>query len=208
MLFPYHPFSPRRGSVSSHYKPVGSKGLEPLRAGLKVRCAAVTPRPQNVGRVYAFQTCRFHFISPGFQVVALRVELSTTRLSAVSGQPALDYQCANVVVVRASRLLLPGRRSARTTLVGMAGLEPASPCSQSTWVRRYPTSRQSFSPSVRAGGFEPPISWSPTRRDARLRHVLIFVGQIANLPSNLPFVGSLASCPTVARAGVEPASAP
>ncbi len=25
--------------------------------------------------------------------------------------------------------------------VGMAGLEPASPCSQSTWVRRYPTSR-------------------------------------------------------------------
>ena len=26
--------------------------------------------------------------------------------------------------------------------VGMAGLEPASPCSQSTWVRRYPTSRK------------------------------------------------------------------
>ena len=28
-----------------------------------------------------------------------------------------------------------------TCQVGMAGLEPASPCSQSTWVRRYPTSR-------------------------------------------------------------------
>ena len=33
---------------------------------------------------------------------------------------------------------------------------------------RCPTSRQ----SVRTGGFEPPISWSPTRRDARLRYVL------------------------------------
>ena len=53
--------------------------------------------------------------------------------------------------------------------VGMAGLEPASPCSQSTWVRRYPTSRQ----SVRTGGSEPPISWPPTRRDtqASLRSV-------------------------------------
>ena len=45
--------------------------------------------------------------------------------------------------------------------VGMAGLEPAILCSQSTWVRHYPTSRH----PVRTGGFEPPISWSPTRRD-------------------------------------------
>ena len=35
--------------------------------------------------------------SSSFPVVALRVELSATRLSAVSGQPALDYHCANVV---------------------------------------------------------------------------------------------------------------
>ena len=60
--------------------------------------------------------------------------------------------CANVVVCQ----------------VGMAGLEPAILCSQSTWVCRYPTSRY----SVRTGGFEPPISWSPTRRDTRLRYVL------------------------------------
>ena len=47
--------------------------------------------------------------------------------------------------------------------VGMAGLEPASPCSQSTWVRRYPTSRK----SVRTAGFEPAISCTPSRRDGQ-----------------------------------------
>ena len=46
--------------------------------------------------------------------------------------------------------------------VGMAGLEPASPCSQSTWVRRYPTSRM----SVRTAGFEPAISCTPDHRCA------------------------------------------
>src|SRR3989339_2222827 len=47
--------------------------------------------------------------------------------------------------------------------VGMAGLEPAFTCSQATWVSRYPTSRR----SVRTGGFEPPISWPPARRDTQ-----------------------------------------
>ena len=41
------------------YAPVGPKGLEPLLAGLKVRCAAVTPRPQmSVGRI-RFHRARF-----------------------------------------------------------------------------------------------------------------------------------------------------
>ena len=70
---------------------VGPKGLEPLLAGLKVRCAAVTPRPRNAGRAYAFPSCLLHASCSSFPVVALRVELSTTRLSAVFGQPALDY---------------------------------------------------------------------------------------------------------------------
>jgi hypothetical protein len=78
-------------------------------------------------------------------VVALGVELSATRLSAGRGQTGPRLPLTNIVVRQ----------------VGMAGLEPASPCSQSTWVRRYPTSRH----PVRTGGFEPPVSWSPTRRD-------------------------------------------
>ena len=80
--------------------------------------------------------------------VALRVELSATRLSAVSGQPALDY---------------------RAVEVGTVGLEPTISCFQNTRACRYPTSRC----SVRTAGFEPAISWPPTRRDnqASLRSV-------------------------------------
>ena len=47
------------------------------------------------GRAYAFVAAWQHrvFLSClELSVVALRIELSTTRLSAVSGQPALDYQ--------------------------------------------------------------------------------------------------------------------
>ena len=42
-------------------------GLEPLLAGLKVRCAAVTPRPRNVGRAYPFQSHLVHVFAPRFQ---------------------------------------------------------------------------------------------------------------------------------------------
>ena len=42
------------------YAPVGPKGFEPSLAGLKVRCAAVTPRPRNAGRVYTFPSCLLH----------------------------------------------------------------------------------------------------------------------------------------------------
>ena len=55
-------------------------------------------------------------------VVALRIELSATRLSAGFGQPALDYR-------------------SRFISVGMAGIEPTRSCSQGTWACRYPTSR-------------------------------------------------------------------
>jgi hypothetical protein len=82
-------------------------------------------------------------------VVALRVELSATRLSAGFGQPALDYRLANAVVCQ----------------VGMAGLEPAVSCSQRPCCARCPagcrcpTSRC----PVRTAGVEPAISWPPTR---------------------------------------------
>ena len=46
---------------------VGPKGFEPSPTGLKVRRAAVTPRPQNPGRAYAFQSCLVHALAPRFQ---------------------------------------------------------------------------------------------------------------------------------------------
>ena len=76
------------------------------------------------------------------RVVALRVELSATRLSAGFGQPALDYRHTSLQV-------------------GKVGFEPTISCSQNTRASRCPTSRL----SVRTAGFEPAISWPPTRRD-------------------------------------------
>jgi hypothetical protein len=93
--------------------------------------------------------------------VALRVELSTTRLSAAFGQPALDYRVVESGWQDSNlRLRAPKARGFAATLHPVV--------------------------SVRTGGLEPPTSWSPTRRDTRLRYVLA----------------------SVARAGVEPASAP
>ena len=83
-----------------------------------------------------------------FPVVALRVELSATRLSAVFGQPALDYHCQ-----RHCRTSRDGRTR---TCVSVLPKHVGSP---------LPYIPDSF--SVRTGGFEPPISWSPTRRDTR-----------------------------------------
>lgn len=106
-------------------------------------------------------------------VVALRVELSTTRLSAGFGQPALDYHVPTSLSAKSGRRDSNPRSRAPTTMLRtVPGGLP------------LPYIPQSF--PVRTGGFEPPISWSPTRRDARLHYVL----------------------PQVARAGVEPASTP
>ena len=78
---------------------------------LKVCCAAFTPRPHEVGRAYAFQSlsARHCFVLLWFSnsVVALRIELSATRLSAVSGQPALDYRLSRAPRSRTENLLLP-----------------------------------------------------------------------------------------------------
>ena len=77
---------------------------------------------------------------------------------------ALRIEQRHVVIsrVRATSPRLP-RAKVVVDPVGMAGLEPASPCSQSTWVRRYPTSRT----SVRTAGLEPAISCTPSRRDTQ-----------------------------------------
>ena len=94
---------------------VGPKGLEPLLAGLKVRCAAVTPRPQNVaGRI------RFNRV---WSMLLLLVssgspESRTQRYAVISRVratgPRLPF--ANVVISRS------GRRDSN----------PRSSCSQGT----------------------------------------------------------------------------
>jgi hypothetical protein len=84
-------------------------------------------------------------------VVALRVELSATRLSAEFGQPALDYHLPTSLSIQSGRRDSNPRSRAPTTTA-------AQRCPAGC---RCPTSRH----SVRTGGFEPPISWSPTRRD-------------------------------------------
>ena len=88
-------------------------------------------------------------------VVALRVELSATRLSAVFGQPALDYH-------------LP------TSLSHQSGRRDSNPRSRAPKARGLPLPYIPLSFPVRTGGFEPPVSWSPTRRDnqASLRSAL------------------------------------
>jgi hypothetical protein len=109
-----------------------------------------------------------------FPVVVLRVELSATRLSAVSGQPALDYHLPTPLSVRSGwqdsnlRLRTPKARGFAATL--------------------HPVVR------VRTGGFEPGhrraavvVSWSPTRRDnqASLRSVLQWPVRESNPSSRL-----------------------
>jgi hypothetical protein len=110
---------------------VGPKGLEPSLAGLKVRCAAVTPRPRNAGRAYAFPPGFVHIDAPCSSVVALRIELSATRLSAVYGQPALDYRLSRAPRSRTETFLLPKQACYHLHLypidlsVRTAGIEPA-----------------------------------------------------------------------------------
>ena len=131
-----------------------------------------------LGRAYAFQPGQHRF-APFPSIMP-------------SGSPENRTQ-RHVVIsrVRATSPRLP-RANVVVDPVGMAGLEPASPCSQSTWVCRYPTSRY----SVRTGGFEPPISWSPTRRDTRLRYVLSSSGPYGSR-TRLP--GLKGRCPQTDR---------
>ena len=131
----------------------------------KARQLGYTPRPQNPGRAYAFQSCLIHAFAPHSSGSP---ESRTRRLRGY--QPCSGNRPSATICQRRN----PSGRDGGTRTRGFVRPRHAG-C-------HCPTSRQ----SVRTGGFEPPISWSPTRRDARLRYVL----------------------PQVARAGVEPASTP
>ena len=96
-----------------HAVKVRPEGFEPTPRGLKVRCATVTPQPQTrcsgirrlgfrfVWRMlrigYLRQTSLFELHTS--EVVAPRIELSATRLSAGYGQPALDYHSLHCIKV-------------------------------------------------------------------------------------------------------------
>ncbi len=81
------------------------------------------------------------------------VELSTTRLSAGFGQPALDYHLPTSSSTRSGRRDSNPRNRAPTTMPTRKRVPRRCPAGC-----RCPTSRH----PVRTGGFEPPISWSPT----------------------------------------------
>ncbi len=90
----------------SYAPSVGPKGLEPSPAGLKVRCAAVTPRPQNAGRAYPFPSCVVHAIAP-----------------CSSGSPESRTQRHSVI----SRVWATGPRLPSLHAVGRAVLESRAP---------------------------------------------------------------------------------
>ena len=120
-------------------------GLEPTPPGLKVRNAAdYTTTPCSVGRM------RFNRVNIGSllflgpcQVVALRIELGATWLSAAFGPPALGY-----------RNFSPdgGTRTCVSVLPQHVG---------------SPLPYIPSSPPIRTAGFEPAIACTPSRRDTQ-----------------------------------------
>ncbi len=80
-------------------------------------------------------------------MVALRIELSATRLSAGFGRPALDYHQSRAPRSRTGTLLFPKQACSGTDRRLVDAPLP-----------------DNFS-SVRTAGFEPAVSWPPTRRD-------------------------------------------
>ncbi len=155
---------------------------------LKVCCAAITPRPHEVGRAYAFQSpsachCFFSFLFGG-SVVALGIELSTTRLSAGFGRPALDYHQSRAPRSRTGTLLFPKQACSGTDrrLVDAPLPEKISSVRTAGYEPRAPTLAL-VAPGPRPGAI------------TRLRYVLIKISQAA--PTNLRSVP-----------GIEPISPP
>ena len=104
----------------------------------------------RIGRVYAFQSLherhRFNSWFPQasslWPVVALRIELSATRLSAGYGQPALDYRQSRAPRSRTETLLLPKQACFHLHLCPIV----SSPCGSRTQPARL--ERPMTSPEV------------------------------------------------------------
>ena len=160
--------------------PVGPEGLEPSPDGLKVRYAAITPRPHAWSGVCVSSGLRSTSVCSFLPVVTLRVELSTTRLSAVSGQPALGYRDCQ----RRCRSSRDGRtRTCDLVLPRHAG-----------WPLPYTPSS-----SVRTAGLEPAISCTPSRRDSQTSLRSDFQ-QLVRESNPLRRLERAASCPVDERA--------
>lgn len=146
---------------------VGPEGLEPTPAGLKVRCAAVTPRP------CAWSGVCVSIVSPSFlllvlglhPVVALRIELSATCSSDRFGQPALDYHLPTSSSIQSGWQDSNLRSRAPRARGSAATLHPAVVLSQNGRI----SARRS--PAPRAGAI------------ARLRYVLHSVARAGVEPA-------------------------
>ena len=138
----------------------GAGGNRTHSGRLKVCCAAFTPRPREVGRAYAFQTpsASNHLalsLSVVFSVVALGIELSTARLSAEHGQPALDYR-----IESGTPESNPGLDEQRwSPPAPEAGVLPSAPLPD------IQSERQDLNLGHRSAGGLIGRSWPPTRRD-------------------------------------------
>ena len=114
----------------------GAEGTRTLACRIKSPvCCRYTTTPKCRSGV-CVSTGRVPSSCSSLLVVVLRVELSATRLSAVFGQPALDY-------------LLP------TSLLARSGWRDSNPRARAPKARGLPLP---YIPAVRTGGFEPPIS--------------------------------------------------
>ena len=156
-------------ALTTELRASGAEGTRTLACRIKSPvCCRYTTTPKcrpgvSVSIVLASWSCS------SFSVVALRVEPERHPVISRVWATGPRLPLANVVADQ----------------VGMAGLEPASPCSQrpplrggARWVRRYPTSRIHFqseradlnrrSPGPRPGAI------------TRLRYVLLFGGSCGN----------------------------
>ena len=86
-LYPY-----KRYALTTELRASGAEGTRTLTSRLKRPvCSRYTTTPECRSRVLVSVACASSLCSL-FAVVALRVELSATRLSAEFGRPALDYR--------------------------------------------------------------------------------------------------------------------
>ena len=109
-----------------------------------------------------------------FPVVALRVELGATRLSAVFGQPALDYHLPTSLSIQSGRRdSNPRSRAPRQARRAAAALHPVIQSERADLNRR--------SPGPRPGAI------------TRLRHVLLQVARAGVEPALPPLEGPVSS---------------
>lgn len=133
-----------RGLLSplSYAPQSGAEGTRTLTCRIKspVCCRYTTTPKRRSGVSVSVVLASSSHCSSCRGVVALRVELSATRLSAEFGQPALDYR--------------------------QSGWRESNPLARAPKARGLAATPHPVFP-VRTAGFEPAVSWPPARRDTQ-----------------------------------------